>query len=181
MVPMNERTVSVKTLYSGRVLNLELHEVEVDDGKRTQREIIRHSGAIAAIATLPDGKMVLVRQYRKPVECEVLEIVAGCLDKGEAPEDCAEREIKEETGYDITSLSKLCTLWPSPGYTDETLHLFHAELAPSPGRPRPDDDERLEVVVMESDELGAMIERHEIMDGKTLLAWTMWKQKLGRS
>jgi ADP-ribose pyrophosphatase len=174
---MNEKTLSVESIHEGRVLDLELLDVELESGIRTKREIVRHKGASAVLARREDGNFVLVRQYRKPVECDVLEIIAGMLDEGESPDKCASREVKEETGYDVKLLSKLGEVWSSPGYSSECIHVFFAELSGAAGESQLDEDEMLEVVVLDEAAIEAMIRSGEIQDAKTLASWCMWKAR----
>lgn len=169
---MNEKTIDRKTVFSGRVLSLEVQRVELDSGREAVREIVRHDGAIAAAAFVPGKGYLFIRQFRKAVEQVVLEVVAGCLEKGEDPADCATRELLEETGYRTKSLTALGSIWPTPGYSDEVIHLFYAEMESEGQEADPDEDERLEVVFLDRAEVDRMIERREIADGKTLLAWT---------
>lgn len=171
---MHEKTISSKTLYSGRILGLELQDVEMANGKKAFREIIRHRGAVAVLARRPDGKFVLVRQFRKPVEREMLEVVAGNREKGEDPELCARRELQEETGYEAASLVPLGYIFPSPGYVDERIDLFYAETKPEAGVVSPDEDEHLDVVLLDRNEIVEKIRGNEINDSKTLAAWTQY-------
>ena len=174
---VEERTISSKTVYQGRILAVEALDVELEDGRRSKRDVIRHRGAAAVLTRLPDKRFVLVRQFRKPVEREVLEIVAGGLEKGEAPEACAVREVEEETGHGVSSLAKLGVIWPTPGYCSEELHLFFAELVQEPGKRNLDRDENVETVCIGEKDLEGMIERNEIRDAKTIAAWTLWKAR----
>lgn len=172
---MNEKTISSKTVFEGRVLDLEVLDVELDSGVRTTREVVRHKGAVAVLAVLPDGKFLFVRQFRKPVESAVMEIVAGILEKGEEPAACAAREVKEETGYDITCLVKLGEIWPTPGYSSELVHVFHAKLSADSETPCPEEDEHLEPVLLDEGTIEKMVRDGDIRDAKTLSAWCMWK------
>lgn len=174
---MKEKTISSKTVFKGRLLEIEVQEVETDSGTRCVREIVRHQGAVAVLAELPDGQFVFVRQFRKAVEQEMLEIVAGKLEKGEKPEDCAKREIKEETGFDCAGMEKMGEIYPTPGYSSEKTHLFFARLKPNRGRQRPDDDEKLTVVCLTADEIEKMILRGEMNDSKTLAAWAIYQKR----
>ena len=168
---MTEKTTSLDRIFTGRILGLEVHRVELANGVRSTREIVRHHGAIAALARLPDGRFVLVRQYRKPMEQELLEVVAGCLEPGEAPADCAVRELKEETGYEVDSLTPLGQLYPTPGYSDEVLHLFFARLRAAAATPAPDEDEKVTVVILTAEQIEDGIRRDEIRDSKTISVW----------
>ncbi len=174
---MKETTLNSTTIFEGRALTLEKLEIEIEPGVRSSREIVRHGGAIAVLAQLADGEFVLVRQYRKAVESEVLEVVAGCLDPDEEPSDCAARELKEETGYKADSLERLGSIWTSPGYSSEKIHLFFARVGGGQGDASPDPDERLEVVRMSEQDIDAKITGGEIRDGKSLATWLLWKNR----
>jgi ADP-ribose pyrophosphatase len=171
-----ETTLSSTRVFAGRLLNIDLLEVEIEPGVRSRREIVRHPGAIAVIARLPDGRFAFVRQFRKAIERELLEIVAGGLEKNESPADCARREIMEETGHDTLAVVPLGTFYPAPGYTDEILHIFFAELSADSGAHAGDHDERIEVEYRTEAEFNALIDRGEIHDAKTLAAWTLFKR-----
>src|SRR5579885_535991 len=94
-----ERTVESREVYRGRVVSLRVDTVELPDGFRTRREIVVHGEAVAVVPVLPDGRVILVRQFRKPAEAELIEIPAGGVEGGESPEDCVRRELAEETGF----------------------------------------------------------------------------------
>ena len=174
---MYEKTLTSTPAFSGRLLNVEVLEVELEPGVRSRREIVRHPGATAIVARIPDGRFVFVRQFRKPIETELLEIVAGGLEKGELPADCARREIKEETGHDVLSLRPLGTAYPAPGYTDEILHLFFAELSATRDAQHGDHDERITVEYLTEAEVEALLDQGAIHDGKTLAAWLLFTRK----
>ena len=96
---LEEKTLSSEKLFSGKVISLQVDEVELPNGKKASREIIRHPGAVAIIAITDENKIVMVEQYRKALERNIVEIPAGKLEKGEEPAVCARRELEEETGY----------------------------------------------------------------------------------
>ncbi|MCX7008465.1 MAG: NUDIX hydrolase [Kiritimatiellaeota bacterium] len=173
-----EKTLTKKTLYAGRILSLELQEVELPDGKRAPRELIRHAPAVGVLARRPDGNFVFVRQFRKAVERVVLEIVAGLCDPGETPAETAVRELREETGYTAAKLIELGSAFASPGYVDEQFTIFFAELEPAMGATEYDEDERVEAVVLSRAEFERMICAGEIMDAKTLAAWLLFEKKV---
>ncbi len=166
-----ERTVAVKPVYQGRIVNLEVLEVTMPDGRSAVREVIRHRGAAAILAQRPDGRLVFVRQYRKAAEREFLEVIAGTREPGETAETCARREIVEETGYEARELYAAGSVFPSPGYSSEEIFLFFARLATEPGPRAPDADEQLETVCLTRAEFEDLLARGEISDGKTLAAW----------
>ena len=170
---MNEKTISAKRVFDGRLLKLDVLEVELDNGRQSRREIVRHPGAVAVWAWTPEGRLLFVRQFRKAVEGALLEIVAGTLDAGEAPAACAIREIREETGCEVKTLTPLGFIHTAPGFCGERLELFMAELAPLTGRPHPDPDEILDVVWLSRDEWEAKVVSGEIHDAKSLAAWAL--------
>ena len=174
---MHERTIHSETAFQGKLVQVDVLDVELDCGRRAVREIIKHPGAAVILAQLPDERFVFVRQYRKAVELALLEAVAGTLEPGEDPDVCAHRELEEETGYRATSLEKLGVMYPAPGYSEETLHVYFAALSPDRGAMRPDDDERLEVELLTAAALEAMIDAGDMRDAKTLAAWMLYRRR----
>lgn len=160
--------------YSGRVLNVDLDRVRFPNGSIGELEMIRHPGASAVLpfASDPRGEdpqLLLIRQYRYAAEAFIYEIPAGRLDPGESPLDCAIRELREETGCTAARVEHLITIYTTPGFTDEKIHLFMAtEL--TIGESHREADEFIEVVTRPMSEVLQMIERGEIVDGKTMVA-----------
>jgi len=175
---MVEHTIGQRVAYSGRLLKIEVLDVELDSGVRSVREIVRHSGASVVLARLADGRFALVRQYRKAVERELLEAVAGTLDPGETPEACAARELTEETGHAAEAIEKIGAIYPAPGYADEQLHIYYARLKPDVNDVSPDEDEVLSVVYLDAADIERMIESGEICDAKTIAAWHLYCSKV---
>jgi ADP-ribose pyrophosphatase len=170
---MNERTIKSPRAFDGRLLKLDVLEVELDNGRRARREVVRHPGAVAIWARLPDARLVFVRQFRKAIEEDLLEIVAGTREAGEAADVCAIREIREETGFDAKSLVPLGFIHTAPGFCGERLELFFAELAETGRRAQPDPDEAPDVVLLDRDEWKTRLARGDIHDAKTLAAWAI--------
>lgn len=171
---MYEKTVSRETVYSGRIFDVEVLEVELEDGRRSTREIVRHGVAVAIIPRLPDGRFVFIRQFRKAMERVCFEVVAGNCDPGEAEEQSAARELQEETGYKADALRLLGPIYPSVGYCTERIDVFFAEVSEQ-GATDLDEDEHVEPVTLSEEELDTMIRNGEIADAKTLAAWMLYK------
>ena len=168
---MKEITVHTKSIYEGRILSLELLDVELEDGRTSIREIVRHVRAVGVLPRLPDGSYIWVRQYRKPLDAYVIEICAGLIEPGETPEETARRELLEETGCRPKSLHRIGALASSPGYTDEMVDLFLADCDPPEVGQKLDSDESIEVLRLCSDEIENGIRNGSIFDGKSVSAW----------
>ncbi|MEM0328944.1 MAG: NUDIX hydrolase [Nitrososphaerota archaeon] len=166
---MRVRIVSSEQVYEGRAVSLRRELVELPSGKRFYREIVVHSGASAVIPITPSGKIVFVKQYRRPIGEYILEIPAGTLRPGEDPEACARRELEEETGYAADELIHLITIYPCPGYSSERLHIYLAR-GLRRGAQSLEIDEDLSVVELGLEEALDAIRRSEIRDAKTITA-----------
>lgn len=166
--------LSTDRQYTGRRISVDLDTVRFPDGSTGTLEMVRHPGASAVIPMLDrpdsrDPRIILIRQYRYAAEDYLWEIPAGTLDPGEAPEHCARRELREEAGVKAERLRHLSTIFTTPGFTDERIHLYLATgLTRVP--PAPEVDEFLETHEVRWSEIGAMIRDGRIIDGKTLVA-----------
>jgi ADP-ribose pyrophosphatase len=169
-----EKTLTRERVFEGKLLKIDLLDVELDNGRKSKREIICHPGAAVIWAKLPDERFVLVRQYRKAVEEYCIEAIAGTLDPNESFDTCAERELTEETGYTATSMIKLGVIAPAPGYTEELFHIYYAELDPVQGAMNLDDDENIDVLYYTAEQIENMIQTGEICDAKTIVAWHLY-------
>jgi ADP-ribose pyrophosphatase len=169
-----EQRLSGQTLLSGGWLEVHKDTVRLPDGSQATREYIRHSGAVAIIPLLDDGRVVLVRQYRYPVGQVLLEWPAGKLDAGESQLDCAMRELKEETGYVAREWAYGGVIHNAPAYSDESIWLWFARGLVA-GDTRLDPGEFVETVLMTPQELQAIADRGELPDVKTQigLAWLL--------
>jgi ADP-ribose pyrophosphatase len=165
--------ISSRRAYTGRVVSLDVDKVRFPNGTEGELEMIRHSGASAVVPLLdmPDGekRVILIRQYRYAAEGYVYEVPAGRLDEGESPEACAHRELKEETGYSATRMIPLTTIFTTPGFTDEKIHLFLATDL-TPGQAKLEADEVLDTHPVPLPEALEMIRSGVICDGKTISA-----------
>lgn len=163
-----EKKIGGKTVYHGKILNLEVDEVELPDGNREKRECVRHSGGAAVLCVI-GGKVLLVRQFRYLYGEEIYEIPAGKLEKGEDPKIAAARELEEETGVKA-DLEPLLCIYPTPGYTDEVIHIYIAKNCVETRRKKLDEGEFLDACFKPVEEVLEMIERGEIKDAKTVAA-----------
>ncbi|MCF6408313.1 NUDIX domain-containing protein [Pseudalkalibacillus salsuginis] len=169
MKKLEEKTINSEVIYNGRIIDLHLEEVELPDGKTSQREVIKHPGAVAILAITSENKIVLVRQYRKPLNREIIEIPAGKLEKGEIPEVCAHRELEEETGYRSKELTYLQSFYTSPGFADELIHIFYTDQLEQ-GEVQLDQDEFVERMEVTLEEAIELVKTQEIYDAKTAFA-----------
>jgi ADP-ribose diphosphatase len=161
-------TKSSREIYRGPFFSLQEYLIKFPNGEEKKRIILEHPGAAAAVALLPDGKMLLVRQYRKAAGKITLEIPAGKLDEGETPEDCIRRELMEETGYLTEKLTHLRSYYPSLGISSEIIHIYLAEEL-HPVESSGGDEIALEPVIIPMEEVKRLIETGEIMDSKTII------------
>ncbi len=170
-----EKTLACERKYTGKIINVDLVDIELPDGRIAKREVVRHGHAVGILARRPDGKFVFVKQYRKAAEEALVEVIAGGLEKGEDPIEGAKRETAEETGYDVTSIKFLTTIICTPGYCEERIHLYFAELSAEPHAQDQDPDENVYPVVLSEQEVEDAIRKGEIFDSKTLSAWACYK------
>jgi ADP-ribose pyrophosphatase len=165
--------LSSKRVHTGRIINLDIDTVRFPDGTQGDLEIIRHPGASAIVPFLSDPagedpQLLLIRQYRYAAGGYLYEIPAGRLDPGESPEDCARRELREETGCTAGHVDHLYTMLTTPGFTDERIHVFIAtEL--THGQTQHETDEFVEIKAVTLSCALSMIEEGEIQDAKSAL------------
>ena len=165
--------VDSRRVYTGKVISLDVDVVRFPDGSIGELEMIRHPGASAVVPFLSDPsgddpQVLLIRQYRYAAEGYLLEIPAGRLNPGENPWDCALRELKEETGCSAEQMDPLFTMYTTPGFTDEKIHLFMATGLVS-GETKHEADEFLDLEPMLLSRALELVEAGEIKDAKTAL------------
>jgi ADP-ribose pyrophosphatase len=168
-----EQLLRSRVVFEGRVVRVRVDEVRLRSGKVATREVVEHRGAVGMVPLTSRGEVLLVRQYRTALGGWTLEIPAGTLEPGEAPEACVQRELAEEVGYEAGRVEHLVTFAPSPGFLTELLHLYLCtDLRP---RSLPREEEELEVVAVPLREARRLVDCGEVRDAKSiiglLLAW----------
>ncbi|MDF1507497.1 NUDIX hydrolase [Robertmurraya sp. DFI.2.37] len=171
MKSLEEKTIKTEPVFSGRIIRLQVDEVELPNGNTSTREIVKHPGAVAVIPITSDNKIVMVEQYRKPMEKVLVEIPAGKLEKGEDPAYTAARELEEETGYESQSLEWLISFYTSPGFADEIVHLYVAKgLTKKENAASLDEDEFVNVLEVTLEEAIEFVKEQRVYDAKTAYA-----------
>lgn len=165
--------IESRRVYTGKVISLDLDTVRFPDGSVGELEMIRHPGASAVVPFLSDPRgedpqVLMIRQYRYAADGYLYEIPAGRLNRGEDPRDCAARELKEETGCTAERFEHLLTMYTTPGFTDEKIHLFMATGLVA-GETKHEADEFLELHPMLLSRALEMVAAGEIQDAKTAL------------
>lgn len=162
-----EETLSSQLIYQGRVVRLRVDAVRLPNGRETTREIVEHDDCVAVIALDADGRVLLVKQFRKAVGRELLEIPAGGIDPGESPEEAVSREMREETGYLPRRMERLGGFYSAPGYATEYLYLYLAtDLIPS--QLFAEDTEGISLVRVAPEEVPGLINSGSICDAKSI-------------
>ncbi len=174
------RLIAHETVFHGRLLDVHVDRIESPTGEQTTREIVTHPGAAAIVPVLPNGRVLLVRQYRHAVRSHLWEIPAGKVEPGESSISCAQRELREETGHVADRWIELASIVTSPGFSDERITVFHAsdlrQIEP------PGAHEIAEQSAFTFERIEQMILDCEIQDAKTILAidWIVRRPPLGR-
>jgi ADP-ribose pyrophosphatase len=168
MRKFEEKTINTEKIYNGKIIDLQVDEVKLPNGTTGKRELVKHPGAVSVIPITKDNKIVLVEQYRKPLEKSIIEIPAGKVEKGEHPELTAIRELEEETGYTASGLSFVASFYTSPGFANELMYIFITDELEKLEEPvSSDEDEFIEVLELTLDEAKQLVEEERIHDAKT--------------
>lgn len=165
---VEEKTISSDRVYTGRVISLKVDTVEIPQQGYGKREIVEHGGAVGIVALTDDNKVVLVKQFRKPIEKIIWEIPAGKLEIGENPKDCATRELKEETGYSAENIKLIHKFYTSAGFSNQKIYIYLAT-GLTPGESKLENGENLDSYVIDFNEAYDMVLKNEIEDAKTSL------------
>lgn len=171
---LREKSLASSKKFNGKIIQLYVDEVKLPNGRESRRELVRHPGASAVLVAANDGKIILERQYRYPIDEIIWEIPAGKLDENEKPDDCAKRELREETGFTAKEWKHMGHIYTTPGFSDEKIHLFFAKDIVK-GESEPDADELVEIEFFEPEEVERMIKENVITDAKTIAAFSRAK------
>jgi len=164
-----ETTIRKATMYRGKILNVRCDDVRLPNGRTSVREVVDHHGGVCILPVTEDGTILFVRQYRYAYQEPVLELPAGKLEAGEDPFSAGKRELREETGMTAARYYDLGEDYPSPGYTNEIIHLYAADGLQNVGQ-QLDEDEFLNVESYTLEEALEMVYRGELKDSKTQIA-----------
>ncbi len=163
-----EKEIKSEMIYKGTLLGLRRDTVKLPDGRQSTREVVEHPGAVAVVAITKDKELVMVRQFRKPTGKVLLEVPAGVPKKKESPEDCARRELEEETGFHAKKVRKIWEGYASPGYSDELIQFCLAEDM-TRMKQKTEEDEFIEVDLVDLDLCVDLLKNGKIRDNKTMI------------
>ena len=165
----NKKAIILKSeiIYEGKAFGVRRDELIEPTGVRTVREVVTHPGSVVLLPVLPDGRIVMVRQYRHACRQYLWELVAGRMERGENPRKGAERELLEETGYRAKKISVFLDMFPTPGFLEERMYLLLAEGLRA-GSAQPEEDEKLIVAAYNRKELEGMMLSGKLRDAKSI-------------
>ena len=166
---LTEKTLNSKVMFEGRILKMMVDDVELPDGSTSFREVVGHPGGVCVAPIDDDNNLYFVKQYRYPYHEIVLELPAGKLEKGMSPLDNGKRELKEEVGAEGYSFISLGQVYPSPGYTQEIIHLYACKIK-NIGNQQLDQGEFLNVEKIHIDKAVEMVLNNQLPDSKTQIA-----------
>jgi ADP-ribose diphosphatase len=161
------KILSSQSVYEGAVFGVRRDEVLEPTGVRATREVVTHPGSVVVLPVLPDGRILLIEQYRHAAAQYLWELVAGRIDEGETPREAAARELIEETGYRAKRFRVFLEVFPTPGFVEEKMFLILAE-GLTPGKAEPEDDEKIVSRAYNSKQLEEMIRKGVLRDAKSI-------------
>lgn len=167
-----EKTIEDHLIHTGNVIEYRILQVQLPDGNIATRDVIRHPGGVAILAYKDDETILMVEQFRKPLETVTLELPAGKIEKGEDITLCAIRELEEETGYRARNFEYIGKITTAPGFCDEYIYIYRASDLYL-GNIGGDDDEFIDVKEVKIEDIKDMIKNGELIDGKSLAALMM--------
>jgi ADP-ribose pyrophosphatase len=159
--------LSTELVYEGPVFGVRREKVVEPTGVTATREVITHPGSVVVLPVLPDGKIVMIRQYRHATKQFLWELVAGRIDHGEAPRAAAQRELIEETGYRARKFTIFLDVFPAPGFLEERMYILLAE-GVTAGKAQPEEDEKITSRAYSVEELKTMIRKGQLRDAKSV-------------
>src|SRR5699024_5038629 len=171
MQQFEEKTIATKPIYDGNIISLQVDDVRLPNGQEAKRELVKHPGAVAIIPVTDDGKLIMVKQFRKALEKTIIEIPAGRIEPNEDPKRTAIRELEEETGYGTKHMTYLQSFATSPGVADEIIHVYVAKDLFKIDNPADgDEDEFIDLLTVTIEEAEALVASGDIYDAKTAFA-----------
>ena len=173
------QVLSSQMVYEGRVFGIRRDEVIEPSGVRTTREMITHPGSVVVLPVLPDGRVLLIQQYRYAARQYLWELVAGRMDHGETPIEGAARELREETGYRAKHLKVFLEFFPTPGFLEEKMYLLLAK-GLTPGKAEPEEDEKIVARAYTHKQLDEMLRKKNLRDAKTIAGVLYYLRYLSR-
>ncbi len=168
--------LSRNELYRGKIVNLLVDTVKLPSGTTGIREVVQHPGGVTAVPVLQDSRILLIRQFRYPLQKYIFELPAGKLDSSQSPLDTMKRELEEETGFKAATWEHECSFYTSPGISDEVIHLFTARDLTQVAQ-RLEEGEHITPLACTLEECLDKMRRGEIEDGKTILGLLWFKNK----
>lgn len=165
---MNYKITKSDKIFSGKVFDIKVDKIEYDSGNSGVREVVIHPGGAVTLAVKDNGKIIIVEQFRYPLQQKVLELPAGKLDEGEDPQICAVRELEEETGFKPGKVTKLGAIYTSPGFCSEILHIYLAEDLQQGSLNREEGEVDMVIHEFTLEEIEQKIASGEIVDAKTI-------------
>ena len=176
----SERLVDYKEIYKGRILSLYKAQMQWDNQRLVDREIVHHQPAVAILAVNDQNQVILVKQYRPAVDAYLFELPAGIIDyledgELEAPYLAAKRELEEETAYQAEAIKQVMSFYPSPGCFDEMVYLFQASTLNRVDNPLPmDEDESIDLAFFDKEAIQSLMEDGQVIDAKTIIGLQYW-------
>lgn len=172
---VEEKTISSDKIYTGKLLTLKVDTVETVNQGYQKREIVEHPGAVAIVAIDENNEIILIKQFRKPIEKVIWEIPAGKLEPGETPKECAIRELEEETGYKAENLKLIYKFYTSAGFSNQKIYIYLAT-GLSYGNRNLDEDEDIDVYKIDIEKAYNLVLENEIEDAKTSIGILISKE-----
>jgi len=174
-----EKIITSKNVYDGRIVKLDINEVELPNGQIAKREVVSHKPGVSIVAIDDKNNFIFVKQFRSGIGDELIEIPAGLVENGENPKSAARRELQEEIGYDCSNLELLCSFYPSPGFCNEVTYIYLATNLIKSSLPK-DEDEFIELIRIPMAEIKSSYNKEYTVDGKTILGITIALNRLSK-